>query len=37
MSSLIGCESVEGGVLPDEGSPVCEETDKDGERGHITT
>ena len=37
VSSLIGCESVEGGAAPDEGSPVCEETDKDRERGHVTT
>ena len=36
VSSLIGCESVEGGA-PDEGSHVCEETDKDRERGHVTT
>ena len=37
VSSLVGCESVEGGALPDEASPVCEETDKDRERGHVTT
>ena len=37
VSSLVGCESVEGGAPPDEGSPVCEETDKDRERGHVTT
>ena len=37
VSSLVGCESVEGGAAPDEGSPVCEETDKDRERGHVTT
>ena len=24
VSSLVGCESVEGGAPPDEGSPVCE-------------
>ena len=24
MSSLVGCESVEGGAPPDEGPPVCE-------------
>ena len=24
VSSLVGCESVEGGATPDEGSPVCE-------------
>ena len=37
VSSLVGCESVEGGALPDERSPVCEETDKDRERGFVTT
>ena len=37
VSSLVGCELVEGGAPPDEGSPVCEETDKDRERGHVTT
>ena len=26
VSSLVGCESVEGGAAPDEGSPVCEES-----------
>ena len=36
VSSLVGCESVEGGAPPDEGSPVCEETDKDREWGHVT-
>ena len=38
MSSPIGCESVEGGAPPDEGSsPVSEETDKDREWRHVTT
>ena len=31
VSSLIGGEPVEGGAAPDEGSPVCDETDKDRE------
>ena len=31
VSSPIGCESVEGGAVPVEGSPVCDETDKDRE------
>ena len=35
--SLIACESVEGGALPDEASPVGDETGKDRERGHVTT
>ena len=37
MFSLFACESVEGGALPDEASPVGDETDKDRERGHVTT
>ena len=38
VSSLVGCESVEGGAPRDEGSlPVSEETDKDREWGHVTT
>ena len=37
VSSLVDRESVEGGAPPDEGSsPVCEEPDKDRERGHVT-
>ena len=37
VSSLVGCECVEEGAPPDEGSPACEETDKDKERGFVTT
>ena len=37
VSSLVGCESVEGGALPNEGSPACERNGQWQRKGHVTT
>ena len=36
VSSLIGCESVEGGAAPDEGSPVCEGSRQGQRKGDLS-